>query len=58
MNDFKIEKVNGYQLFNANTLEPIGELGYVTSELYVEPSSLSKKHYALIKKQLLNMNCQ
>lgn len=43
MNDFKIEKVNGYQLFNANTLEPIGELGYVMAEPYVEPSSLSKE---------------
>lgn len=45
MNDFKIEKVNSYQLFDTDTLELIGDfdVGCVTTESYVEPSSLSKE---------------
>lgn len=45
MNDFKIEKINSYQLFDIDTLELIGDfdVGCVTAESYVEPSSLSKE---------------
>lgn len=46
MIDFKVDKVNNFQIFDANTLEPIAEfdgIKGITIESGIEPSSLSKE---------------
>jgi hypothetical protein len=47
MFDFKIDKINNFQILDVNTLEPVMEMDNVTIESEIEPSSLSKETLSL-----------